>query len=92
VPSSRKSGQSAAAAWEDAPLYGRVQKMVPKLARRMIDTFVDEIPLYSLLPREQLDGEILGITTANLRLFFTALREGRTLTDDELAEIDELLS
>jgi hypothetical protein len=73
--------------WEDAPLYGRVQRMVPKLARRMIDTFVEEIPLYSLLPREQLDGEILGITTANLRLFFTALREGRALSDDELAEV-----
>jgi len=64
-----------------------VQRMVPKLARRMIDTFVAEIPLYAMLPREQLDGEILGITTANLRLFFAALREGRNLTDEELGEI-----
>lgn len=71
----------------DAPLYRRVERTVPKLARQMIDTFVAEIPLYSFLPREQLEGEILGITTANLRLFFAALREGRTLTTEELTEV-----
>src|SRR4051812_32853585 len=52
----------------DAALYRRVERTVPKLARTMIDTFVAEIPLYGFLPREQLEGEILGITTANLRL------------------------
>ena len=73
--------------WVDAPLYGRVERQVPKLARRMTQTFVAEIPLYALLPREQLDGEILEITAANLRLFFTTLREGRALTHDELSEM-----
>jgi hypothetical protein len=87
VPATRKAAQRAPAAWQDAPLYGRVQRMVPKLARRMIETFVAEIPLYAQLPREQLDGEILGITTENLRLFFAALREGRNLTGDELGDI-----
>jgi hypothetical protein len=71
----------------DADLYRRVERQVPRLARRMIDSFVAEIPLYALLPREQLEGEILDITIANLRLFFAALREGRALVPEELAEI-----
>src|SRR3954470_1769618 len=70
-----------------AALYVRVERDVPRLARRMIVTFVEEIPLYGLLPREQLEGEILAITEANLRLFFTALREGRQLTVEELSEV-----
>src|SRR6059058_4651574 len=74
-------------AFVDHPLYLRVERTVPKLARQMIDTFVEEIPLYSLLPREQLEGEILAITEANLRLFFTTLRESRPLAPDELAEV-----
>src|SRR4051794_27353650 len=68
-------------------LYRRVERQVPRLARRMIDTFVAEIPLYAMLPREQLDGEILDITSANLRLFFAALADGRALEPDELADI-----
>src|SRR3954470_6770643 len=70
-----------------AGLYLRVEREVPRLARRMIDTFVAEIPLYGLLPREQLEGEILAITDANLRLFFTTLRESRRLTPDELTDV-----
>jgi hypothetical protein len=68
-------------------LYVRVERQVPKLARAMIEAFVKEIPLYSLLPREQLDGEILAITTSNLRLFFAALREGRDLSSEELVDV-----
>src|SRR3954463_1373223 len=70
-----------------AALYLRVEREVPRLARRVIDTFVAEIPLYGLLPQEQLEGEILAITDANLRLFFTTLRESRRLTNEELAEV-----
>jgi hypothetical protein len=80
-------GTAEAAAWVDAPLYGRVERLVPRLARQMIDSFVGEIPLYAVLPREQLEGEILEITTANLRLFFSTLRDGRPLASEELAEI-----
>ncbi|HET6815868.1 MAG TPA: helix-turn-helix domain-containing protein [Mycobacteriales bacterium] len=68
-------------------LYLRVEREVPRLARRMIETFVAEIPLYAVLPREQLEGEILAITEANLRLFFTTLRESRALDPDELSEV-----
>src|SRR5207237_612413 len=57
------------------------------LARRMIETFVAEIPLYSQLPREQLEGEILDITEANLRLFFGVLRTGEPIGADDLAEV-----
>ncbi|MBV9291440.1 MAG: helix-turn-helix domain-containing protein [Frankiales bacterium] len=71
----------------DHPLYARVERTVPKLARRMIDRFVEEIPLYGVLPREQLEGEILDITAANLRLFFSALRADRSLTDEELGGV-----
>src|SRR3954471_11405697 len=71
----------------DTALYTRVERQVPKLAKAMIQAFVAEIPLYSVLPAEQLQGEILAITTANLRLFFSALREGRDLSPDELGEV-----
>jgi hypothetical protein len=71
----------------DHPLYQRVERTVSRLARRMIDTFIAEIPLYAMLPREQLDGEILTITERNLQLFFTALRTGEALDPDVLTEI-----
>src|SRR3954451_25251815 len=85
MATSRKTAASAGDV--AAALYVRVEREVPRLARRMIDTFVAEIPLYGLLPREQLEGEILAITDANLRLFFTTLRESRPLAADELAEV-----
>ena len=81
------NGVSTAAVIGDSPLYARVERKVPKLARAMIDAFVKEIPLYSLLPAEQLQGEILAITTANLRQFFSSLREGRDLTVEELTDV-----
>lgn len=71
----------------DAPLYRRVERQVPALTRRMLDRFVEEIPLYALLPREQLDGEIRAITNRNLRLFFATLRKDRPLHATELAEL-----
>ena len=69
-----------------AGLYVRVQKRLPLLARRMIATFLEEVPLYGLLPREQLEGEVLAICEDNLRTFFATLIEDRDPTDDELAE------
>ena len=71
----------------DHPLYQRVERTVPRLARKMIETFVAEIPLYGLLPREQLEGEILSITEENLRLFFRTLRSGDPLTSAELGDV-----
>ena len=91
VPEPRKAGRAVpgqvAANPIDVALYVRVERQVPKLARAMIEAFVKEIPLYSFLPREQLDGEILAITTSNLRLFFAALREGRDLSSEELGDV-----
>ena len=71
----------------DHPLFQRVERNVPRLARRMISAFVAEIPLYAQLPREQLQGEILAITEANLRLFFGVLRTGKPMPADDLAEV-----
>lgn len=70
----------------DSGLYARVAARTPVLARRMIQTFLDELPMYRLLPREQLDGEITRICEENLRVFFSTLLEDRTPSADELAE------
>ena len=70
----------------DAGLYVRVQRTLPVLARRMIATFLEEVPLYALLPREQLEGEVLAICEDNLRTFFATLIEDREPTEEELAE------
>jgi hypothetical protein len=83
----RPPGDTPAKGPADHPLYQRVERSVPRLARRMIDTFVTEIPLYSQLPREQLEGEILAITEANLRLFFRVLITGEPMPPAELAQV-----
>jgi hypothetical protein len=70
----------------DDGLYSRVQARLPVLARRMVQTFLDELPIYRLLPREQLDGEITRICEENLRVFFATLLEDRPPTAEELAE------
>ncbi|HVT63984.1 MAG TPA: helix-turn-helix domain-containing protein [Mycobacteriales bacterium] len=72
---------------QDSPLFARVERDIPKLARRMLDRFVAEIPLYSMLPREQLEGEIASITALNLRLFFQSLRTDGPIPDEELVDI-----
>lgn len=67
-------------------LAARVERRIDGLARAMVEAFVDEVPIYQQLPKEQLQGEILEISRRNLRTFFKCLREGRGPTDDELAE------
>ena len=86
----RRPGRSGATA---APvlavpegLYARVAERLPLLARRMVETFLDELPIYRLLPREQLHGEITRICEENLRVFFATLIDDRPPSDDELAE------
>jgi hypothetical protein len=71
---------------EDERLYERVQSRLPVLARRMVQTFLDELPIYRLLPREQLDGEITRICEQNLRVFFATLADDRPPTAEELGE------
>jgi hypothetical protein len=75
-----------AEATTEVSLYTRVQRRLPKLAARMIETFLAEVPFYGRLPREQLDGEILEICKDNLRAFFATLQEERLPTEEELAE------
>ncbi|HVV76077.1 MAG TPA: helix-turn-helix domain-containing protein [Mycobacteriales bacterium] len=72
---------------QDSPLFARVEREIPKLARKMLDRFVAEVPLYSMLPREQLEGEISSITALNLRLFFASLRTEGPIPDEDLVEI-----
>ena len=67
-------------------LAARVERRIDGLARRMVETFVDEVPIYRQLPKEQLEGEILDISRRNLRTFFRCLREQRGPTDEELSE------
>ncbi|MDX6200372.1 MAG: hypothetical protein QOJ79_3523 [Actinomycetota bacterium] len=69
-----------------ASLYTRVSRQLPVLARRMIETFLDEVPFYRQLPVEQLEGEILEICVNNLQVFFATLEAGRLPTGEELAE------
>ena len=67
-------------------LAARVERRIDGLARTMVEAFVEEVPIYQQLPREQLQGEILDISRRNLRTFFRCLRESRAPTDEELTE------
>ena len=68
------------------PLASRVERRIDGLARAMVEAFIEEVPIYRQLPREQLQGEVLDISRTNLRTFFMCLREQRGPTDEELAE------
>ena len=66
----------------------RVERKIDALARRMLTELVRQIPLYKMLPQEQLQGEILDILRYNLQVFFRILRAGGGRpTGDDLAEI-----
>lgn len=71
----------------DGSLAQRVQRQTDALARRMLSAFIEQIPLYGHLPREQLEGEILDILRHNLRVFFTFLEHGESPADHDLATI-----
>ena len=80
----RTAGARLPAVSEDAGLYTRVAARTPVLARRMVETFLDELPIYRLLPRAQLDTEITRICEENLKVFFATLAEDRGPSDDKL--------
>ena len=71
---------------EQLGLAARVERRIDGLARAMVEAFVEEVPIYRQLPREQLQGEILDISRRNLRTFFRCIKERRHPTDEELAE------
>ncbi|MEY2474963.1 MAG: hypothetical protein QOG87_278 [Actinomycetota bacterium] len=53
----------------------------------MLTELVRQIPMYSHLPQEQLQGEILDILNYNLAIFFRILREGGRPTPEDLVEV-----
>ena len=66
----------------------RVERKIDALARKMLAELVRQIPLYRMLPQEQLQGEILDILRYNLHVFLRILREGGGRpSPDDLAEI-----
>jgi hypothetical protein len=65
----------------------RMARRIPDLARRAVERFTVEVPMYGLLPREELDGEILDVTIENLRLFMRLLKDGRGPSREELGGI-----
>jgi hypothetical protein len=72
---------------EGAPLSRRVERQSDALGRRMLGELVRQIPMYSHLPQEQLQGEILDILNYNLGVFFRILREGGRPSTDDLTEV-----
>lgn len=72
---------------DGAPLSKRVERHADQLARRMLAELIRQIPLYSHLPQEQLQGEILDILRYNLDVFFRMLRDGGKPSMDDLLEV-----
>ncbi|MCF2529602.1 PucR family transcriptional regulator [Yinghuangia soli] len=62
-------------------LEGRAARLTGRVVRRI----VDELPVYRLLPREEVHGEIAEIIDHNLRILAHVLSERREATPDELA-------
>ncbi|MHB8220653.1 MAG: PucR family transcriptional regulator [Acidimicrobiales bacterium] len=54
-------------------LADRVAHKVPELARTMVTRLSEDVPFYSHLPREQLDGDISSICRHNIKLFLKML-------------------
>jgi len=57
------------------------------IARDLVVRFVEEIPLYQALPREELDGDITRITATNLRVVERMLRTGVPPTEADLGDL-----
>ncbi|WP_106195651.1 PucR family transcriptional regulator [Umezawaea tangerina] len=57
------------------------------IARDLVARFVEEIPLYQALPREELDGDITRITATNLRIVERMLRTGLPPTEADLGDL-----
>ncbi|MGW0662369.1 PucR family transcriptional regulator [Streptodolium elevatio] len=61
-------------------LEGRAARLTGHVVRRI----VDELPVYRLLPREEVHGEIAEIIDHNLRILAHVLAERRPATEGEL--------
>lgn len=56
------------------------------LTGRVLAHLVDELPIYRVLPRDALDGEVADIVHRTIDLFATLVRERRPARDSDLAE------
>lgn len=68
-------------------LARRLERRLGALTQGVVAALVEQVPLYSQLPKEQLDGEIADISRHNLQLFFRTLIEARPPTPEELSAI-----
>ncbi|MBB2910481.1 hypothetical protein FHS43_001744 [Streptosporangium becharense] len=69
------------------PVHELLERQVTGLARQLVRVFVEEIPVYRRLPREELDGDITRITEHNLRMICEMFRHRRPPTSAELAPL-----
>ncbi|MCD0452319.1 helix-turn-helix domain-containing protein [Actinocorallia sp. API 0066] len=60
---------------------------LPDLTERLVEEFARRIPFYAEQPREVLDGQLRPAIEANLRISVRTLRQQRTFTVDERAEV-----
>lgn len=68
-----------------APMHLRLSEQVPTLARTMVRSFVEAIPIYRKLPAELVENDVTRIVEENLILLARMLRERRAPTDEELS-------
>ncbi|MGY0234517.1 PucR family transcriptional regulator [Longispora urticae] len=71
------------------PLVERFLAAVPAMTRAVVTELVDEVPVYGLLPREELDGDIPRIVERTLRTFGEVLRSRGVPSAETLAGIRE---
>ncbi|MEU7456641.1 PucR family transcriptional regulator [Streptosporangium roseum] len=69
------------------PVHELLERQATSLARQLVHVFVEEIPIYRRLPREELDGDITRITEHNLRMICEMFRHGRPPSSAELAPL-----
>ncbi|MFB9712334.1 PucR family transcriptional regulator [Streptosporangium sandarakinum] len=69
------------------PVHELLERQATGLARQLVRVFVEEIPIYRRLPREELDGDITWITEHNLRMICGVFRHGRPPLPAELTPI-----
>ncbi|MFD4603850.1 PucR family transcriptional regulator [Streptomyces sp. NPDC058464] len=69
------------------PVHLRLTGMVPVLARRIVLSFVDTIPIYRQLPDEEIQGDIARVVEDSLLLVARLLGERRDPLPEELSEL-----
>ncbi|MFI6886097.1 PucR family transcriptional regulator [Streptosporangium canum] len=69
------------------PVHELLERQATSLARQLVHVFVEEIPIYRRLPREELDGDITMITEHNLRMICEMFRHGHPPSSAELVPL-----